>query len=1002
MSVFVQLLGVAKAEHEGQSVAFVPDKRYLLLAYLAYSGDWVGREHLAFLFWPDITPPDARKNLRHLLSRVRSLEFAQLESNDEQLRWRVETDVAQFQQALGQGDWEKAIGLYKGRLLEGLEPELPDYEDWLRQEQEHLHNAFREAALNHCKALEAQGHSTEAHVLLSKVLKEDALAEDILQAYLRTAQQTQRSEALKAYEGFKTLLHRELGLEPLEATQQLAQALHQSSPTELAVQPSRPPAAPVAVQEASKLRNFPAQLTAFVGRDVELSEIAGFFKEPEIRLLTLVGPGGIGKTRMAIQVALEQHPHFADGAVFVPLSSVARPDGLTPAIAAALELSFSSAQSPQAQLKAHLQNQELLLLLDNLEHLLSGVGIIWELLQSCSKLKILTTSREVLNFQGEHRVEVAGLDVPKDAGSAYIEAYDSVQLFLRRARRVAPRFSLEAAARPTVARICQMLHGSPLAIELATNWLRVLSVQEVEAEIQKSLDFLQANQADLPQRHRSLRAVFEYSWQLLSSEEQAALKRLSVFRGGFDKEAAEAVGAVAVRTLLTLSNKSLLQRDSSGRFDLHPTVQQFSREQLTSDPQEEAQVQQRQADYYLDFLAHWGDLLEGERQLEALPKIGGELPNIRLAWEWALQQADSGRVRQVAEPLHTYFERIRGDLQAIEFTPDLAALPSQTPLQRSALAALSFEHTQRLMNLGRFDEAERISNRASELLHGLEEPLLHIRVLDTSARLAYRSGNLELSRDRLLQALQHSRSSQNPASEARALGNLAIVEGMLANYPAAEGYHLEVIAFDRERNNFAKVIHDLGNYGSFLVGQQRHAEAKAILQEALQLARQHQIYKSLDYILRELGELSEHQGNLTEGQAYFVEALEVAQPSGDTGSISGLRVGLAMNLNLQGRFAEARAQLQQALSLIWGTRELPLVMEALIGWGHYLLHTQALPQAAAVLDLVIAHKATKGSHRETAQRLRASIDLGPTAELGTLEALVDELLSAAGSVSAHP
>ncbi len=322
MTTFVQFLGTAKANLESVSVPFLSDKRFLLLAFLAFKHDWVSRDQLANLFWSETDSVSARKNLRHLLSRTRSLDFVQLEGQDD-VRWLVQTDVALFQQHLGAGDWEQAIAVYHGHLLAGLSIDLSKFEDWLQQESESLQNAYREAALNHAKHLEQQERFEDAGALLGKVLKADLLAEGLVQAYLRIAAKigAYRLEALRVFEAFKTLLRQELGLEPLEVTKQLASTLKlEPGATSSSGATSSIPASnqfDVLIAQAEvtpMLRNFLMSATPFVGRDVDLSEIAGYFKQPEIRLLTLIGAGGMGKTRLSIQVALEQAKHFKDGA----------------------------------------------------------------------------------------------------------------------------------------------------------------------------------------------------------------------------------------------------------------------------------------------------------------------------------------------------------------------------------------------------------------------------------------------------------------------------------------------------------------------------------------------------------------------------------------------------------------------------------------------------------------------------------------------------------------
>ncbi len=658
MGIYVQLLGTAKVQLESHSVPFVSDKRFLLLAFLAFKADWVSRDQLANLFWSDTDSVSARKNLRHLLSRTRNLDFAQLEGQDD-VRWLVQTDVALFQQHLGAGDWEQAIALYQGNLLSGLTSDSSGFEDWLGQESETLQTAYREAALNHAKQLEGQNRFDDAAALLAKVLKIDLLAEDIVQVYLRVAGQAgHRLEALKVFESFKSMLSLELGLLPLETTLQLA--------ADLRLESKAASQAPVEM-----LRNFPTHSTPFVGRDVDLSEIAAYFEQPEVRLMTLIGTGGIGKTRLAIQVALEQAKYFSDGAVFVPLSEIAASENIVPAIAQALDFSFSSFDSQDSQLQKFLGDKHLLLVLDNLEHLLDGANSFLELLAHCPKLRILTTSREALDFQGEYLVDVLGLDVPKDPNTEQIEMYDAVQLFLRSVRRVNPQFSLEREAKPFVLQICQMLQGSPLAIELAANWLRVLDVQAVKNEIQKSLDFLEINQPNIAHRHRSMRAVCNSSWVRLEANEQATLACLSLFRGGFSAQSAARVANANPGMLLRLVNKSLVSKRES-RFFMHEALRQFAAEKLGA-PEKDAAL------HKLSLLAQeWAQAVyineTTPKDLESCQNFETEYENIDVALEWSFQTMPRLCAEIVCAPVYFWYASARKQV-AIAWISALLELP---------------------------------------------------------------------------------------------------------------------------------------------------------------------------------------------------------------------------------------------------------------------------------------------------------------------------------------
>ena len=305
---------------------------------------------------------------------------------------------------------------------------------------------------------------------------------------------------------------------------------------------------------------LPRPPTPLIGREPELATLNRLLCDPQCRLLTLAGPGGIGKTRLALELASTQRAQFPDGVFFVPLVSLSLPEFIAPAIRSALGLSSSSPLDPKEQLLNHLRQKSLLLVLDNLEHLLEGVGLLAELLEQAPGVKLLVTSRERLNMQGEWLFDLQGLPVPPLDQVDRAEEYSAVALFVQSARRAQVGFELSAEERPWVARICQLVEGMPLAIELAAAWVRLLSCREIAQEIERNLDFLSTSARDLPERHRSMRAVFDHSWQMLSAEEQRVLRALSVFRGGFLREAAEQVTGASLSLLSALVTRSLVHR----------------------------------------------------------------------------------------------------------------------------------------------------------------------------------------------------------------------------------------------------------------------------------------------------------------------------------------------------------------------------------------------------------------------------------------------------------
>nr|HMQ55534.1 helix-turn-helix domain-containing protein [Anaerolineae bacterium] len=321
------------------------------------------------------------------------------------------------------------------------------------------------------------------------------------------------------------------------------------------VSAAEPAGSVLAGSPASLTSSLPTPPTPLVGREPELATIARLLQDGQCRLLTLVGPGGVGKTRLALEIAANQQLALANGVYFVSLAGVGAAKFVIPAIADGLGLTFAGPADPKTQLFNYLRDKQLLLIIDNFEHLLAAeeaTADLPDMLQVAPRLKLLITSRERLHLQGEWIFEVQGLPLPPDEQVENVEAYSAVTLFTHSARRLQPDFNLTAETKPAVVRICRLLAGLPLGLELAAAWVRTLSCQEIAQEIERGLDFLAASTRDMPERHRSIKAVFDHSWKLLSAAEQRVLRQLSVFRGGFRREAAEAVAGATLPILAIL------------------------------------------------------------------------------------------------------------------------------------------------------------------------------------------------------------------------------------------------------------------------------------------------------------------------------------------------------------------------------------------------------------------------------------------------------------------
>jgi predicted ATPase/transcriptional regulator with XRE-family HTH domain len=377
---------------------------------------------------------------------------------------------------------------------------------------------------------------------------------------------------------------------------------------------------------------LPRSLTPFIGRDPELTALGKLLSDPQCSLITIAGPGGIGKTRLAIQAAQHIQDLFPDGIWFVPLASLNSPALIVPTIADAVDFKFSDPTNHQAQLLRYLDRKKALLVLDNAEHLLNGVEVFTEILKHCPQVKLLITSRERLNLLSEWVFEVQGLPVPANDQVEQMETYSSVALFLQSARRVRAGFELGEECQ-WVRKICAAMGGMPLGIELSAAWVALLSCEEIAKEIERNLDFLTAPMRDLPERHRSMRATLDHSWKLLNDEEKSILSRLSVFHSHFRRAAAQEICGANSTVLSSLRNKALLYRTDQDYFSLHELVRQYAERKLAEDPAQQEWMKDRHASYYVHCLSEWEKALKSPQQLETFDEMVQVVDDLSRGWQ---------------------------------------------------------------------------------------------------------------------------------------------------------------------------------------------------------------------------------------------------------------------------------------------------------------------------------------------------------------------------------
>lgn len=990
-----QLFGKASAQLDRGEIPFLPDKRYQLLGYIAYQGEWVGRERLQFLFWPDRESEAAQRNLRRLLGRVRELDWLEgLETYQQFLRWQVDTDVSAFRKAFQAGQWEQALAHYRGPFLAGLEGNSVDeFTSWLELERERLGQDWRTAVLKRAEELQSTGLFLDAAHLLENLLEGEELDEDALKAYMGSVVRAGgRDGALRAYERFAKRLWDELELRPTADLEQLAERIRTGEGKILQPEPVAQPKQ--IVSNAARTPALPTVATSFVGRDLELAEVAEMLANPDCRLLTLTGVGGVGKTRLALKIAEQLSSNYQDGVYFVPLESLSASALIPSTIASALRLNLQGQDDPLERVIGFIKDKRLLVILDNYEHLLEGAGITSVLLESCPNLTLLVTSRERLNVEAEWLLPLEGLAYPEDGGLNPEEGqyFDAFKLFSQRAKRVRPDFALTRETLPAVLTICQLVVGSPLGLELAASWVRLMLPEDVAREIRENLDFLSSSSPNQTERHGSLRAVFEYSWQRLTGSEQAALRKLSVFHGGFSREAAGRVAEVSLPLLAALLDKSLLHLDSTGRYDCHPLVAQYSREKLGEQPQEKTHCEEVHATYYLNLVQEQAAIIHTKNRKLAWRRVEDELDNIRRSWGWAVENTKLEQLETSAFALSEVLEGRRQEGQSV-FSHAATALAETNPVHQVALAYILIgQSEQRETQPFNYDMITNLCKHGLALLGSGAKPRATARALRVLGYGETNVGHFAEGKQLLQEALALARQHGTPEEIGRVLCDLALLERHTSrSEEETKEVMVKTISELRDIGNLNHLSYLLLLYGAYLVYQDHVAEGEVLLRESLQLAEDlGGDQEFVLYIFIDLGRAEHKRANFDEAERLFKEALRRSRERSKHGEAAALFL-LGRVATTKGSLEQARDYFRESIEIAWDYQQWLMLAAALVFLAELEAARGRLTWAAELLMVVQGLTAVEGRDRDEAQHLLDNLALHlSTDDLAAAEARAKE------------
>lgn len=843
---------------EGAAPIALPfERRGQLMVLLALRRAWVPRTEIANLLWPDQTDKLAAANLRKTLFRMQGVEWcAALQSEAGALRVEAEVDVHEFEQALRDGRAPDALALYRGALLSGFDDDDNEaWTDWLHFERRRLQTAWRAAVLDH---LAAEPDAPDAGALCARLLEHDPLDEAALRLQMSLlGRQGQAARAHEAFRAFSQRLRDELDLAPGAELQSLHEAIGGAALARTALPEASPPADP---GEAG-----------FVGRAGERRRIGELLGRDGVRLLNLLGPGGIGKTRLAERAAHDLAASFPDGSFLVRLEDANDAGEWVARIARETGTTLRGRATPLEQLCAALRERRMLLVFDNVEQLVeAAAAVIDPLLAGCPGIAMLLTSRVRLGLAGEQLLPLEGLPCPEREDTDLIESFDAARLFIAAARRVEPGL-LPSAEAPAIVEICRLVDGMPLALELAAAWTRVLSCDAIVDALREGSGLLRASDASRPARHASIEQVFEQSWQRLGAAEREALAALSVFQGGFGAEAARAVTGASLPVLGALADKSLLRKEGT-RLLLHPLVQQFAHERL--EPAAGQQARRAHMNYFRLGLARLTlAIRRGERA--ALDAIEAEMENHLHAWRWAVSEGAVAAVREIGAALQGFFDH-RGP-----FVEGLAllrqAIDAPTLREPSLQAWLVGEAAQFEYRLDRYPAAMVLAQSALDS----SDRTVRQRARGVLGTCALRQGRFSEARRHFKQSL----ALMDPGSEERViagtLDHLSLVEKYLGHFDDAQGFALDALARYRRLGDPAGLALCLNNLGALYMAREDYRTGLPHLHEALALCEREGLPGTLPFVLSNLSEVEMHCDNLMAARGHAQRAGEIAQANGN-------------------------------------------------------------------------------------------------------------------------
>lgn len=709
-----------------------------------------------------------------------------------------------------------------------------------------------------------------------------------------------------------------------------------------------------------------------IGRDAEINELNEFLVSNLQRVLTIIGPGGVGKTHLANHVALENLKHFSDGVYLISLSPSHSPDQIPQLIASAIGLPIYDPSDPLIQLINYLKERKILLVIDNFDTFTEYVTIIRKLIEDTDYLKIIITSRQNLQEKFGTILKLKGLSYPEEHISIAIEDYESIKLFIIRAKKVQSSFELTSVNKRYIADICKLLNGIPLAIELAASWTRLLSPREISREIRNSTDFLVSTEASHPDRHQSLKAIFEQSWRLLEQDERSALSKLSIFQNKFSREAATQVTEVPIQVLYRLVDKSLLQV-IDGDFNIYGVIRRYAARKYQEQFNTTVLLRQNYIRYYVSLVEEQHQNLLGENQKVAIETFISEIDNISTAWLWSIKDQIFIKLTLFIDALYNFYEIIgwindgkslfrqglKGLIEGESNSPEYTGVLN---LVRAKLGAFCYR-------TGDYEEGIEYLNLSLKNLPPDTSSNERAFILTYLGAIFFQKGDFDQAENLLSESVRLYDNLDDSRGKAIALHHNALLKHTQGEKARAISLHKRSLSISESINNQFGISISLNHIGVISLELGEFLEADINLRESLRIREN---LKDIWGIARShvgLGQLALQRGKIVSAEKHLDQALEIFEQISDSRGIATALINMAKIMEQKREYLQAKSLLARAIHLSVSIQAIPIALEALVNYANILNHLNDYNASIQCLIFTFSHQATSSDIRRWAIKL---------------------------------